>query len=186
MRVRLASWNCPACAWGDNAEVAHSLLKETQSSVNNKSHFPFFLLFFFLQLQVQQSLPSRSDTPVSLPEGMVVDSVGPGAILGLLQNTTFYFLYGVQSKLKGDESRTLLPAVDDVPAAGRLWGKVTGLRTRELRDWIHVVHGCVLFYVRVQSFFAVSTSTATWCSWNPLPINQILWAGSLHNSFEWT
>lgn len=101
---------------------------------------------------MQQSLPSRSDTPVSLPEGMVVDSVGPGAILGLLQNTTFYFLYGVQSKLKGDESRTLLPAVDDVPAAGRLWGKVTGLRTRELRDWIHVVHGCVLFYVTVQSF----------------------------------
>lgn len=69
---------------------------------------------------MQQSLPSRSDTPVSLPEGMVVDSVGPGAILGLLQNTTFYFLHGVQSKLKGDESRTLFPVVDDVPAAGRL------------------------------------------------------------------
>lgn len=49
---------------------------------------------------------------------MVVDSVGPGAILGLLQNTAFYFSFGFQSKLKGDESRTLFPAVDHVPAAG--------------------------------------------------------------------
>lgn len=51
---------------------------------------------------------------------MVVDPLGPGATLWLLQNNTF-FLFGVKSKLKGDESRTLLlPAVDDVPAAGHL------------------------------------------------------------------
>lgn len=47
---------------------------------------------------------------------MVVDPVGPGAILRLLQNGTF-FSRGLKSELKGDESRTLLlPAVDDVPA----------------------------------------------------------------------
>lgn len=49
-----------------------------------------------------------------------MDPVGPGAILRLLQNSTF-FSFGVHSELKGDESRTLLlPAVDDVPAAGHL------------------------------------------------------------------
>lgn len=68
---------------------------------------------------VQQSPLSSSDTPLSLPEGMVVDPVGPGAILRLLQNSAV-FLCGVKSKLKGDESRTLFPAVDDVPAAGHL------------------------------------------------------------------
>lgn len=51
---------------------------------------------------------------------MVVDPVGPGAILRLLQNSTF-FLFVVRSKLQGDETRTLLlPAVDDVPDAGQL------------------------------------------------------------------
>lgn len=68
---------------------------------------------------VQQSPQSSSVTPVSLPEGMVVDPAGPGAIPRLRQNSTF-FSHGVQSKLKGDESRTLLPAVDNVPPAGHL------------------------------------------------------------------
>lgn len=130
MRFRLVSWDCPTCAWGATVcrAAAQILFKRTQSSVNNKNQLPASSAFHsYKQVQhgVWLSPLSSSDTPVSLPEGMVVDPVGPGAILRLLQNSTF-FLFGVKSKLKGDESRTLLlPAVDDVPAAGHLWGKVT-------------------------------------------------------------
>lgn len=84
--------------------------------MNNKSQLPASSACY---KPVQQSPLSSSDTPLSLPEGMVVDPVGPGAILRLLQNSAV-FSYGVKSKLKGDESRTLFPAVDDVPAAGHL------------------------------------------------------------------
>lgn len=103
--------------------AAQSLLKWTQSNVNNKSQLPAssaFQTYKQVHHGVRLSPLSSSDTPVSLSEGMVVDPLGPGATLRLLQNSTF-FLLGVKSKLKGDESRTLLlPAVDDVPAAGHL------------------------------------------------------------------
>lgn len=76
----------------------------------------------------QLFFPTESDsvTPVlPLFEGMVVDPVGPGATLRLLHHHHTFCSFGVQSKLKGDESCTLsLPAVDGVPAAGQRWGKV--------------------------------------------------------------
>lgn len=84
--------------------------------------------------------------PIPLPEGMVVDPLGPGATLGLLHISSF-FAFGVNFDLKGDESRTLvLPAVDDVPA-GHRWGKVYRLRGRvvylaHVLVWVLFLLGC--------------------------------------------
>lgn len=101
-------------------DLPHSSYERTQPGVNTtrRPPAPVAALHRYKQVQVRPSPPSSPDTPVALREGMVVGPLGPGATLRLLQNSIVFSL-GVLSKLKGDESRTLLHrAVDDEPAAG--------------------------------------------------------------------
>lgn len=97
--------------------------KRTRRTVNklalNFSASPAAFFFSFINHRAPSSSDTHPPFQRSLPEGMVVDPAGPGAIVRLLRDSAF-FSCGVRSDLKGDESRTLFPAVDVVPAAGHL------------------------------------------------------------------
>lgn len=98
---------------------AQGLFKRTQLNVNSNKTSQSES---FKQVQETRLVELLWLYTASLPEGMVVDLLEPGATPGLLRRSSFFVFKG-DFTLKGDESHNLLfPAVDDVPA-GHCWGK---------------------------------------------------------------
>lgn len=129
MRVRLVSRDCLICAWGDNVEPPHRVLKRTQSRVNNKSHLPAPFSLFFCVTSAAEPAKQLWHSRFLSPRGWLWILWGQERFWGSYRTPPFTSRSGFSIKLKGDESRTLFPAVDHVPAAGHFWGKVSGLQT---------------------------------------------------------